>query len=221
GYVGGTWIPRPVLVTAVVAALVTAGSLAAVASLRVARSGDKATIEASAPAPSVTPDRECGGGPCDLLTTRSAGGAQVELRADATGANGRVQVNGIVVPTTISELGARLTADSLTCVTANVSACLVGAPLKGGRVAQLLVGRGDGWQSVDKPYFSDAGVIVLDTVTGADAPDVVVVQASPALARVYALDGSAVGCTRKYAAPSQLRGWPQVHVLPADLRPCP
>jgi hypothetical protein len=210
-----------VLLTAVLAALVTAGALVAVASLR-SRGDSVPSLEAALPPGSLSASTaECGEGPCHVLATQSVDGESIELLADGQGSNGRFQTGATVVQTTITELGARLDGGSLSCVTATASACLVSAPLNGGRIGQLVIDRGGNWRSVDKPYFSDAGVLVLGNVSGTDAPELVVVQSTPALAHVYALDGSTVGCTRKYSYPAQLRGWPNVRVLATDLRACP
>lgn len=215
-------VPRSVLVTVVLAAVVTVAALVAVVSIRVRENGPQAA-EVAAPTPAqqqAGPD--CGESPCRVVAVRNVQGADVQLLADADGANGRfVPGDGTVVETTITELGAKLTPDSLSCVTATVSACLVSASLNGGKIAQLVVARDGDWRSVDKPYFSDAGVIVLGNVTGTDDPEVTVVDSDPALARVYALDGSVAGCTKRYSYPAQIRGWPKVQLLASDLRACP
>ena len=209
------------VVTALVAALVTIGALIGVASLR-SRGDGRPDLEAVAPGASAPASVEgCGPAPCQVLATRTAGTGTVRLLADGAGANGRFQAGAAILETTITQLGARLDPGSLSCVTASTSACLITGPLNGGRVGQLLIERAGTWRSVDKPYFSDAGVLVLDDVSGSEAPEVVVVQGSPVLARVYALDGSVVGCTKRYTSPSQLRGWPAVRLQAADLRSCP
>jgi hypothetical protein len=207
------------VITAVLAALVTVAALIAVASLR-ARGRHPVVASPAGAQSAPTAGVECGQAPCRVLATQSVDGGQVELLADAQGDNGRFQAGAVVLQTSVTQLGARVDAGSLSCVAASVSACLVSGPLNGGRIAQLLVERDGVWRSVDRPYFSDLGVIVLSNVSGTDAPEVVVVQRSPVMARVYALDGSTVGCTKKYSYPAQLRGWPDVRVLAGDLRPC-
>ncbi len=215
---GARRVPRSVLFTAVLAALVTLGALGGVAALR--GQDDVTRVDAGAPATPQAADHECGDAPCQVVATASVGATQVELLADAQGDNGRLQAGGQVVQTSITQLGARLRGDSLSCAVASVSACLVEAPLNGGRVGELVVQRDGDWHPVAKPYFSDAGVLLLSDVTGTDAPEVVVVQSSPALAEVYALDGGVVGCTKRYSYPAQIRGWPQVRVVASDLRSC-
>ncbi|WP_236795696.1 hypothetical protein [Amycolatopsis sp. GM8] len=212
-------VPRSVVVTAVVAALVTVGALAGVASLRSRDQGPR--LEAAAPvAAPQSAVAECGDGLCRTLVTQAVNGAQVALLADEQGGNGRFQVGGQLVQTSITELGARVDGNSLSCVAASVSACLVSAPLNGGRIGEVLVERDGDWNPVDKPYFAAAGVIALNNVTGTDAPEVTVVESSPVLARVYALDGTLTGCTKKYSSFSQIRGWPNVRLIASDLRTC-
>ncbi|HVW41410.1 MAG TPA: hypothetical protein VHC18_08680 [Amycolatopsis sp.] len=213
--------PRSVVFTALIAALVTIGALVCVAALRTRGDAGSDLAMAAPGATAPTSAEECGTAPCVVLATQTVGDGAVRLLADAHGANGRFQAGSATVETTITQLGARLDPGSLSCVTASASACLVSGPLNGGRVGQLLIDRSGAWRSVDKPYFSDAGVLVLGDVSGSDAPEVVVVQGSPVLARVYALDGSVVGCTKRYTYLSQLRGWPNVRLQAADLRSCP
>ncbi|MTD59035.1 hypothetical protein GKO32_34380 [Amycolatopsis sp. RM579] len=206
--------------TAVVAAVVTVGALGGVASLRARDQAPR--LEAGAPA--MTPQSaaaECGDGPCRTVTTQTVNGAQVSLLADEQGANGRFQAGGQLVQTSITELGARVDASSLSCVAASVSACLVSAPLNGGRIGEVLVEQDGEWNSVDKPYFSGAGAIALNNITGTDAPEITVVESAPVLARVYTLAGAPAGCTKKYTYASQIRGWPNVRLTAADLRACP
>jgi hypothetical protein len=211
-----------VVFTAVLAALVTAAALVAVAKLRSPASDGSSALDLGASGSALSSGSpDCGGGACHVLASQTVNGMPIKLLADAQGAHGRFQAGDAVIEMPIAALGARLDAGSLTCVASSVSACLVSAGQNGGKIGQLLVERSGTWHSVDKPYFSDAGVIVLGNVSGGDAPEVVVVQSSPALAQVYALDGKTVGCTKKYSSPSQLRGWPNVRVTASDLRSCP
>ncbi|WP_233157538.1 MULTISPECIES: hypothetical protein [Amycolatopsis] len=210
--------PRSVVVTAVVAAVVALSALVTVRLLR--EDGTSAQAPAGAGSNAVTAGADCGEGPCQLVARASVDGKPVELLADAQGGNGRFQAGANVLELTVTELGGRLDANSLSCVSGAVSACLVHARQEGAAIAQLLVGRAGTWRSVDKPYYSSGGVVRLDDVTGDTAPEVVVVQSSPVLARVFALDGSALGCTRRYTSVSQLRGWPEVQLNSSDLRAC-
>lgn len=212
-------VPRSVLITVVATAMVTVGVLGGVAVLRVHRNAANTDAPAAAPLSAASPD--CGDGPCRVVARQTVQGTQVQLLADASGANGRfVGGDGTVVETAITELGARLTPDSLSCVAATVPVCLISAPMDGGKVAQLVVAHNGNWRSADKPYFSQAGVVTLQNLLGDDTPEVVVVETGPVLARVYLADGSVAACTRRYSSTSQIRGWPEVKLLASDLRAC-
>ncbi|MDQ0377352.1 hypothetical protein [Amycolatopsis thermophila] len=211
--------PRSVVVTAVLAAVVALSALVTVRLLR--EDGSSAQVPAGgAGGSAVTTGVDCGEGPCQVVSRAAVDGRAVELLADAQGGNGRFEADGTVVEVAVSALGGKLDANSLSCVGGPVSACLVRGRQDAAMIAQLVVNRAGTWRSVDKPYYSSAGVVRLDDVTGDNAPEVVVVQTSPVLARVFALDGSALGCTRRYTAVGQLRGWPEVQLSSGDLRAC-
>lgn len=211
--------PRSVVVTAIVAAVVTLSALVTVRLLR--EDGTSAQAPAGGDgASAVTAGVDCGDGPCQVVSRATVDGRPAELLADSHGGNERFQAGASVTELTVTALGGRLDANSLSCVSGAVSACLVHARQDGATIAQLLVDRDGTWRSVDKPYYSSAGVVRLDDVSGDTAPEVVVVQTSPVLARVFALDGSALGCTRRYTSVSQLRGWPEVQLNSGDLRAC-
>lgn len=208
-----------VIFTAVAAAVVTAAALILVVTLRRWHSADapQADLPAASAAAAGT---GCGDGPCRVLATQNVNGVSVQLLADPNGGNARLQAGPYVVEATVSVLGARVDAGSLSCVSASVSACLISAAQNGGKIAQLVVDRGGVWRADDRPYFSSAGIVGLTDLVGSDAPEVVVVQSAPVLARVYSLDGSVVGCTSHYSSVTAIRGWPNVHLVPSDLRPC-
>ncbi|PRX44335.1 hypothetical protein B0I33_112213 [Prauserella shujinwangii] len=234
----GTTAPRPVVVTAVLAALVTAGALVAAAVLRpgagpAAGSGPGAEVSAGPAA-----GDGCGAAPCQVLDTASVGGMTVELLADGEGGSGRLRAggptNGITAETSITAMGARLGPGSLDCVDAAEPVCLVRGPLDGGIVGEVLVWRGDSWRAAERPYFSDVGAIVLDTVSGDEVPEIIVVRhecagvesaadcgQTPVLAEVFDLRGERLGCTYQYESPGELRGWPRVELVDSDLRECP
>ncbi|WP_158892036.1 hypothetical protein [Amycolatopsis anabasis] len=231
----GSGPPRSAVVTAVVAVLVTAGALVTVALLRPRAEDSSAAEPNSAPAASA-PAQECGDAPCQVLATQNVNGTTVELLAGADGNDGRFRAYGpnshVVIETKTTALGARLNQNSLQCVAGPVSACLVRGLNDGGMLGEVLVSRDNDWRSPEKPYFSDAGGLVLDPVAGA-APDVVVVkhqcpsggetkcQSRPVYAEVFDLAGEQLGCTRDYTSPSQLRGWPAINLVQSDLRACP
>ncbi|WP_051116304.1 hypothetical protein [Amycolatopsis nigrescens] len=233
---------RSVLWTALLAAVVTAAALVSVVLLRsqaTDHQGFQSAGEAVASGVTPLPGSECGAGPCQVLRSVEVHGESVELLADAEGGTGRVRIGGatskMVLETSITALGVRLNGDSLSCFAAGVSACLVRGPHDGGMVGEVLVSREGNWRASEKPYFSDAGSIVLANVTGDDAAEVVRVQhecsdaqasagkcqVTPVHAEVFDLGGKQVGCSRGYTSPSQIRGWPDIRLTAADLRPCP
>ncbi len=225
------------LFTAVLAAVVTAGVLAAVIALRPRESvpadtGQPAVVDAAPSAPGVS----CGHSTCREFGAMTVGGVPVVLLADETAKQGRVRIGGdTIFPLIINDMGATLEADSLRCVDGATPVCLVRGDVTGGSVGEVFVARGGIWRDTGKPYFSDAGTIALNDVTADGVADVVVVrhecpgaqsgsarcQAAPVLAEVYEVARGSVGCTRKYTAPSELRGWPDVRLTRADLRACP
>lgn len=211
--------PRSVVVTAILAAVVALSALVAVRLLRDDGTSAQTSVH-DAGSSSVTSGVDCGEGPCQAVARATVGGDPVELLADSAGGNGRFQAGASVLEVTVTALGGRLDVNSLSCASGAVSACLVQARQESATIAQLVVNRAGTWRSVDKPYYSSAGVIRLDDVSGDTAPEVVVVQTAPVLARVFALDGSALGCTRRYTSVSQLRGWPEVQLNAGDLRAC-
>ncbi|MDT8909516.1 hypothetical protein [Amycolatopsis sp. PS_44_ISF1] len=233
-------MPRSALLTALLAAVVTAAALVAVVVLRshAEPDGMAAVPPAAAPAPDRPSAAGCGAGPCRELAAMTVSGTPVSLVADATGGGGRVRVGA--EPDTefelaITGMGAKLASNSLQCVAGTTSACLIRGDVSGGAFGELLIESGGVWRDFGQPYFADAGTIVLDDVDQDGRPDLILVrhecpgatpgtsgcQAAPVLAEVYQLSGTIVGCTRKVTSPSQLRGWPQVQVRRNELSACP
>ncbi|WP_329052091.1 hypothetical protein OG738_06600 [Amycolatopsis sp. NBC_01488] len=231
--------PRSALLTAVLAAVVTFGAIGAVFVLR---PRPEAPAGASAPAAApVSAVVTCGGGPCRQLAAVSVGGTPVVLLTDASGGSARVRVGpapGTVFELSIAQLGVRLDPNSLRCIDGSAPACLVRGDVGDQGTAaygELLVASGGVWQAPGKPYFADAGTLSLYDVTADGRPDVIVVRhdcpgvesgtpkcdAAPVLGQVYDLTGKSVGCTRRYTAPSDLRGWPDIRLTRTDLRACP
>lgn len=233
-------VPRSVLVTALVAVLVLVAALVTVAGVR--RHHDSPVppgAGADVPAGGQQSTSQCGPDPCVQLTALTVSGTTMVLLGDRNGGSGRLRIGpesaNVTLEMTITTIGARLGADSLRCAVATISTCLVRGVTEGGMVGEVLSGRGTNWRTADKPYFSDAGTISLSDVTGDGLPDVIVVRhecpgdqpgspkcaAAPVLASVFNLAGVPLGCTKKYASPSQLRGWPDVRLAKTDLRACP
>ncbi|MDT7798591.1 MAG: hypothetical protein QOI78_2024 [Actinomycetota bacterium] len=232
--------PRSALLTAVLAAVVTLGAIGAVFLLRPRPDVPVDTVTEPGAA-SAIPAVTCGGGPCRQLAAMTVGGTPVVLLTDASGGAGQVRVGpepGTVFDLSIAQLGARLDANSLTCIDGASPTCLIRGDLGDegtGAYGELLVEGGGVWRDPGKPYFADAGTLSLYDVTADGRPDVIVVrhdcpgaasgtakcQAAPVLGEVYDLAGNSLGCTRRVTAPSDLRGWPDVRLTRADLRACP
>ncbi|SEP51903.1 hypothetical protein [Amycolatopsis saalfeldensis] len=232
--------PRSALLTALLAALVTAGALVAVVVLRSSPVEDGAPGAAPVAAPGTDQPTAttCGTGPCRELAAMTVGGTPVSLLADATGGWGRVRVGA--KPDTefelaITGMGAKLAPNSLQCIAGTTSACLVRGDVSGGAFGELLIESSGVWRDFGQPYFADAGTLSLDDVDQDGRPDLILVrhecpgstpgtttcQAAPVLAEVYQLSGDILGCTRKVTSPSQLRGWPLVQVRRNELSACP
>ncbi|WIX79755.1 hypothetical protein QRX50_02840 [Amycolatopsis carbonis] len=236
-----TRTPRSALLTAVLAAVVTVAALVVVVVLRPKPDGvpgvPPVSLEPAAPTTAT-----CGSGACRQLAAMTVGATPVVLLSDASGGWGRVRVGpqpGTEFELAITTMGAKLNAQSLRCIAAETSACLVtgdvgGGDGAGGAYGELLIGSDGVWRDFGKPYFADAGTLSLFDVNTDGRPDVIVVrhecpdatpgtpkcQAAPVLAEVYQLSGKELGCTRTVVSPSDLRGWPQVEVRASELRPC-
>lgn len=225
------------LVTVVLAVLVTVAAVLTVFLLRpdhASSPGPAAAPAASAPgAPA-----QCSDGECRVLASTDVDGSSVELLADSGGTSGRLRIHAgtgppTVLESTVTAMGARLDDDSLRCAEGDVPVCLVRGALDNGMVGEVIVARGGTWRPADRPYFSDAGTISLDDVAGDAAPEVVVVRhdcdvsdsadscrVAPVVAAVFEVGGAELGCTGHYTSPSEIRGWPDVRVSAAQLRPC-
>lgn len=223
------------MVTAAVAALVTAAALIGIAVLRHQSDASSPLDEPAAAVPDgVT---QCGTGACQVVASQPVDGRTADLLADGAGDNGKLRVGGpgspIVVETSTTGLGAQLNGESLSCVTATVSACLIRGPSKEGIIGQVVVRTGDNWRPAETSYQSEAGAITLHNVLGDDTPEVIVARkvpcASPSACRtaavyaqVYNLTSGLLGCTEQYKTASRLRGWPDIAPTEGDLRAvCP
>nr|WP_037315962.1 hypothetical protein [Amycolatopsis orientalis] len=229
--------PRSVLFTAVLAVVVTAGVIVAVILLRPGAPAPADDLQPPVPdaAPSA-PGVSCGHSACREVGAMTVGGVPVVLLADEAGKQGSIRFGAdTVFPLIINDLGVTLKGDSLRCVDGATPVCLVRGDVSGGSTGEVFVARGGIWRDTGKPYLSDAGTIALNDVTADGIADVIVVrhecpgaqsgsarcQAAPVLAEVYDVARGSVGCTRRYTAPSELRGWPDVRLSRADLRACP
>ncbi|TWE23972.1 hypothetical protein [Prauserella muralis] len=234
---GSPSVPRPVLVTGALAALVTVVALGTALVLRPEPGLSAGAEDAPATATSAS-HTGCGDEPCRVLAQTGVNGMTVELLADGDGGMGRLRAggpgSGTIAETAITTMGVRLNHDSLRCVETATPVCLVRGPHDGGMVGEVLVWRGDSWRATARPYFSDAGSITLSNVTGDATPEVIVVrhecsrtdtveecQQAPVLAEVFDLRGGQAGCTLTYGSPGALRNWPEVEVDDSELTTCP
>lgn len=226
--------PRPVVVTALVAALVAVIAFVAVAVLRFQRSDADAADRVGPP---VRSNRDaaatCGSRPCEVLTSLPVGRTTVELLSDVDGRSGRLRVRGphseVVLETALAGMNVKVTQRSLVCIAGPASACLVRGRHENGVAGEVFVGRNGSWTSADQPYFSDAGYIDLLDVTGDKSPEIGVARqhcahdsgcGGPVVVEVYGLDGDPIGCTRDYSSLTQLPGWPDVELHRSDLHKC-
>ena len=207
---------RAVIATVAVAVILTAAAFGGVYYLRTKTSGQ--------PAPQVTPTPTvvgpCHVEPCTVLASASVGKSRIELWGDAGGRSGRVKIDDLLYESTITGRGAVLTSGSLQCVAGTFSACLVHGEITGGRIGEVIVSRSGNWEAADQPYFSDAGYLALTDVNSDNTPEVVVVQKG-FYAQVFQLNGTEMGCTRRFTRMNQLPGWPTVKPPAAQLHPEP
>ncbi|MEV7553018.1 hypothetical protein AB0N89_25700 [Amycolatopsis sp. NPDC089917] len=226
------------LLTALLAVVVTAGVIVAVVLLRPKAptlDGPPGGYTVPEPGPA-TPGVNCGHSACREIGAMTVGGLPVVLLADDAGKQGVVKIGAdTVIPLMTNDMGVTLKGDSLRCVDGATPVCLVRGEANGGSAGELFVARGGIWRDTGKPYFSDAGTVALSDVTADGVADVIVVRhecpgaqsgsarcaAAPVLAEVYDVGRGSVGCTRRYTSPSELKGWPDVRLTKADLRPCP
>jgi len=234
-------VPRSVIVAVVVSALVAAGALVASAALRTRASGSATGAPTSEKPSSTSPVgvSGCLVEPCQVLGRATVGGTSIELVADKGGVSGRLRVggptSGQVIETTITDMGVKLTADSLQCVSGGPSACLITGSRDGEAEVdgQVVVGRSDSWSALERPFVSDAGYLALSNVDGDSTPEVLAAQhdcqaRDPASCsgqlihvQVFALTGSVMGCSRSYSRLEKLPEYPVVHLTKAQLIPCP
>jgi hypothetical protein len=227
-----------VLVTVVLAVLVT---VAAVLTVFLLRPDHAASPGPAADAPAVSASSgtaDCPDDECRVFASAEVGSASVELLADPGGTSGRVRIDSgtgrpTVLESSVTAMGARLDGDSLRCAEGDTPVCLVHGALDDGTVGEVMVARGATWRPADRPYFSDAGTIALDDVTGDPVPEVVVVRhdcdasdtadscrVAPVVTAVFEVGGAELGCTGHYTSPGEILGWPEVRVSAAQLRPC-
>lgn len=229
--------PRPVVLTVVIALLVTAAALATVVALRGERdtSGDEIATgpTATSPAP---PAATCGDSPCGVLTSLPVGSTTVELLADEQGENSRLRILGTgsetVLETALGEMGVRVTQRSLVCQDGPTAACLVRGGQAGDVVGEVYADTDGKWEPAGRPYVSNAGYLDLLHVAADRSPEIGIAHhpdcegsaddctSAVVVIEVFGLDGASLGCTRRYGSLTQLPGWPDVGLTDDDLRSC-
>ena len=179
---------------------------------------------------------ECGNGPCRSLADTTVAGSSVQLLANADATSGRVRIvtaQGLnsVFETTISQLGATLTAQSLTCVTATAATCMVSGTGPEGSAGEVFVEANGDWERADDPYFASGGYISLRQ-GGAQGAEVITAQVecdsdlttecagAPVYVQVFAATGATLGCTTPVSKLDRLPGWPTVTVSTGQLHAC-
>jgi hypothetical protein len=226
--------PRSLVVAVVVATAVAAGALAASAALRARASGPSVAVTTT-PTSANTPSVGVSGclvEPCSVLGTATVGGTLIELVADKGAVSGRLRVggpnSGQVIETTITDMGVKLTTDSLQCLAGGPSACLIRGERDGEVDGQIVVGRSDSWSSLEKPFVSEAGYLVLANIDAGASPEVLAAQhgcqagdpgsctATWVHLQAFALTGTVIGCTGSYRKPQDI----PAHVTAAQLRQC-
>lgn len=233
---GGT-AGRAVVVTACIAAGLTLLALVGAILLRPHQTPRGADSTGSAPStPSANASLQCASGPCRSLASTTVAGSTVQLLANTAATTGRVRIvtaQGLdsVFETTISQLGAALTAQSLSCVDATTPVCLVSGTGSQGSAGEVFLETGGDWSRADAPYFASGGYIGLRG-DGAKGPEVLTAQLScdsnssqcataPVYLQVFAVTGETLGCTAPVSKLDRLPGWPNVTVSPAQLHDCP
>ena len=215
------------------AVLVAGGALLAANQLR-DRPGQVSQTSVP-PTSSVGPDG-CLVQPCTVLGTVSVAGTTVQLVADKGARSGRLRIggpdSGDVIDATVTEMGVTLAAGSLQCVASTLSACLIRGGYQDGTAGQVVVGRSGKWNSLSKPFVSDAGYLVLAQVTADVGPEVIAVQhdcdratvpdcaSRPVFAQVFTTSGRKAGCTQDYPSLESLPGYPDVRLGSDQLSEC-
>ena len=154
---------RPVVITVAVAVGLTLLALIGAILLRPHQTGSGANSGA-APSTAASTQLECDDGPCRPLASASVAGSTVQLLANTAATSGRVRITtaqdlNSVFETTIGQLGATLTAQSLTCVHATAPACMVSGSGPEGSAGEVFVQTNGDWERADAPYFASGGYL--------------------------------------------------------------
>ncbi len=229
---------RSVVITASVSAGLAVLALVGAILLRPNRTAGTAVDSGGTPpSPSANATLQCANGPCRTLASTTIAGSSVQLLVNAAATIGRVRIvtaQGLdsVFETTINQLGAALTAQSLSCVDATTPVCMVSGTGPQGSAGEVFVETDGGWARADAPYFASGGYLGL-RADGTQGVEVLAAQANcdddlstqcasaPVYLQVFAVTGDTLGCTSPVSRLNRLPGWPNVTVSQAQLRACP
>jgi hypothetical protein len=219
--------PRSVLFAAGAAVLVIVGCLVTAYTLRPPAAPGPAAPESSA----ADAGLRCGTTACHGVVKQDVGADVVEVLVGEGG--GRIKVTGPtglnMFESTVVESGGQVNAQSLECVSAEVSVCLVRGRAGEELLGEVLVGRAGTWTRAQARYLATGGYLALHDVDGDQVADVVAVQrpcdptgCKRSYAQVFSFTGakSLLGCTAAVNALEELPGWPAVAPAAADLRSC-
>jgi hypothetical protein len=231
-------VPRALSVAVVLALVVAAGAFGGAAAIRWRAIGSGAPPSTSQNSPPTSPagTRGCLVEPCTVLSSADVGGTRIELLADSGLRSGRLRIGGAnasqVIETEITYLGVTLNTQSLQCVPGGPAACMIKGEYEGGIAGEVIVGRSDSWSRAEKQFTSDAGYLALANTDGDAAPEVVAAQhdcrnsdtecaTRPIFLQVFALTGTAAGCSRNFTKLTSLPGYPPtIDMAKVPLTPC-
>ncbi|HEX4223701.1 MAG TPA: hypothetical protein VHZ97_15145 [Pseudonocardiaceae bacterium] len=227
---------RPVVITVGVAVGLTLLALVGAILLRPRQPGGTADSGGAPSLPAANATLQCGNGPCRSLASTTVAGSSVQLLANADGSSGRVRIvtaQGLdsVFETTISQLGATLNTQSLTCVNASSPACMVSGGGPEGSAGEVFLQTDGDWERADAPYFASGNYISLRQ-GGTQGPEIITAQvncdsdlsaqctSAPVYVQVFAVAGATLGCSTPVSKLDKLPGWPNVTVSPSQLHAC-
>jgi hypothetical protein len=234
---GGGPAGRAVVVTACIAAALTLLALVGAIALRPHQTSTDAGTAGSGPTTAAAnATLQCSDGPCQSLARTTVAGSTVQLLANGAATTGRVRIvtaQGLdsVFETTISQLGAKLTAQSLSCVNATTPVCMVSGSGSEGSAGEVFLETDGNWTRADAPYVASGGYISL-RADGSQGPEVFAAQTTcdpdssqcptdPIYLQVFTVTGDTLGCTSPVSKLDRLPGWPNVTVTQTQLRDCP
>lgn len=230
-------VGAPVVITVGVAVGLTLLALVGAVLLRPQQPDATADSEGAPAPPGADATLQCGNSPCRSLANTTVAGSSVQLLANVDGTSGRVRIvtaQGLdsVFETTISQLGATLNAQSLTCVTVSSPACMVSGGGPEGAAGEVFLQTDGDWESADAPFFASGSYISLRQ-GGTQGPEIITAQvncdsdlsaqctSAPVYVQVFTVAGATLGCSTAVSKLDKLPGWPNVTVSQSELHACP